>query len=77
MGQPHHRSARVWHALSRDLTVLSATYEFIHERTESAFVFPAEACLSFTNAGRWKAVQAERRGSFDGWGRFVAQSLDS
>jgi len=36
--QPHHRSAEVWHALSRDLTVSPATHAFVRERYDMKLV---------------------------------------
>jgi len=33
-GATYHRSAQVWHALSRDHAVLPATHAFIHGRNE-------------------------------------------
>jgi len=51
MRQPHHRSARVWHALLRDLTVLPAHPRISPriEWTTPAFVFSVET--SFTQRG--------------------------
>jgi len=44
MRQPHHRSGQVWHALSKDLTVLPATD--VPEQYE-----PDEAGPHFTDPG--------------------------
>jgi len=45
MRQPYHRSAQVWHALSRDLTVLPATHAFIHEWNEPYLLLPSHPKL--------------------------------
>jgi len=45
MGQPHHRGAQVWHAFSRDHTVLPATHAFIHEWSELYLPLPSQLKL--------------------------------
>jgi len=45
MGQPHHRSPQVWHALSMDHTVLPATHAFIHEWNEPYLPLPSQPKL--------------------------------
>jgi len=49
MGEPHHRSTQVWHALSRDHTVLpaGATNVFINEQYESYLPSPFQLKLLF------------------------------
>jgi len=51
MRQPNHRSAEVWHALSRNLTVLPATHVFTATCMNHASAFPAEAGPRFTDPG--------------------------
>jgi len=46
MGQTHHRSTQVWHALSRDHVVLPATHAFIHELNESYLPLTSQLNLS-------------------------------
>jgi len=47
-GKPRHRSAQVWHALSRDHTVLSATHTFIHKWNEPYCLYlPSQSWSSF------------------------------
>jgi len=55
--QPHHRGAQVWHALSRDHTVLPATDTFIHEWNEPYLRLPSQPIRSPTPEG-WKAELA-------------------
>jgi len=43
--QPHRRSAQVWHALSRDNTVLPATHAFIYEWNERYLPLPSQPKL--------------------------------
>jgi len=51
MRQRHHRSARVWHALSRDHTVVTATHAFIRERNEPHFHSWSRFWFSFADPG--------------------------
>jgi len=37
MIQPHHRSAQVWHALSKKITVFPDTHAFIHESRQKTY----------------------------------------
>jgi len=60
MMQSYHRSTPVWHALSRDHTVLPAIHAFIHEWNEPAFlsIFPAKAGTHLLSPEGWKAELA-------------------
>jgi len=48
MKQSHRQNAQVWHALSRDHTVLLTTHAFIYERNEPYFCLPSWSWSSFT-----------------------------
>jgi len=39
-GEPHHRSAQVWHALSRNLTVLPATHAYHNHLCLPSWIWP-------------------------------------
>jgi len=45
MGQRHHRGTQVWHAFSRDCTVLAATHTFIHEWNEPYLLRPSRLIM--------------------------------
>jgi len=45
MRKPHHRSAQVWHALSRDHTVLPSIQTFLHEWNEPYLHLPFQLKL--------------------------------
>jgi len=56
MRRPHNRSAEVWHALSRDLTVLSA-HPRVYPRTEWTMLLPSQSklVLILSTPEGWKA----------------------
>jgi len=52
MRQTHHRSAKVWHVLSRDHTVLLATRTYIHEQKNHAGLWlRSQSWSSYTDPG--------------------------
>jgi len=60
LGATSSESTQVWHALSRDLTVLAATHAFIHEYNEPYLPLPSQPKLAVINRPRegWKAELA-------------------
>jgi len=54
-GEPERRSAQVWHALSKDHTVLPDTHGFIHEWNETLHAIAATAGFHLLTPERWKA----------------------
>jgi len=66
MGQPRHRGTQVWHAFSRDHTVLPAThaYMYIHECNETYLPLPSQTKVTDPGemegwVGRTTTSQAE------------------